>query len=55
MGHCILFFKHKIPSHREKEYSEAKARFGEKDAQKTMQQSLEPEDLGVTCGFVTVL
>lgn len=51
----MLLIKRKLPSHREKEYSEAKAQvWRERDSQKTEQQSLEPGDLGVSCVSVTL-
>lgn len=55
MGHCMLFLKQETLN-QEKRNAEEKAQvWRDGGAQETEQQSLEPEDMGMICGFVTSL
>lgn len=55
MGHCMLFLKQETLNQENRNAEEKAQVWRDGDAQETEQQSLEPEDMGMICGFVTSL
>lgn len=55
MGHCMLFLKQETLNQQKRNAGERAQVWRDGDAQETEQQSLEPEDMGMTRGFVTSL